>query len=219
MKARYLAAVAILVLLISGCGGGGGGGTTLITTNVTGRVVDIAGNGIDGATVEVDTATRALISVVTSGGGYYTLPDVPANTEFSLTVYSSGDTYAYTGVRVNAPSSGSTTPMDIVVTSYAPDVGATISIAPADTQIWATTNPSYRVVLDLNGATVYALWTVSGATGHVVDGDYFMLTPGPVGTTVRLRAMVRLSNGQVAVAERTMTVVAADDDGPPPPPT
>lgn len=220
MRARYLVALAILALALAlaGCGGGGGG-TTLVTTNITGRAVDIAGNGIDGATVEVDTGAAAPISSATSGGGYYTLPGVPVNADLTLIVHNSGNTYQYGGVRINPPLSGPTTPMDIVVTSYAPSVGSTISILPADSQIWATTNPSYRVVLDSNSSTVYAVWTVTGATGHVVDGEYFMLTPGPVGTTVRLRAMVRLSNGQVVTAERTMTVVPADDDVPPPPPT
>jgi hypothetical protein len=101
----------------------------------------------------------------------------------------------------------------------APPPETTISIIPDDTTIATGTTPSFGAVIDQGGATANAAWTVSGADGQI-NGSFFTLSPGAVGSTVKLRAMVRLSNDQVATAVRTLTVINPGDDGggPPPPP-
>lgn len=223
MRARHLLAVmsAALILGLAGCGGGGGGGGggVTVTTDVQGRVVDVAGNGIDGATVQADTGSRAVITATTSGGGYYTLPGIPVQTDFSLTINSGGTILTYYGLQVGAPFNGSSS-LDVVFTTNASPPGTTISIIPDDTTIAIGTTPSFGAVIDQGGATANAAWTVSGADGQI-NGSFFTLSPGPAGTTVKLRAMLRLSSDQVATAERTFTVVnpGGGDDGPPDPPS
>lgn len=229
MSARHLLVVAAVALIVAlaGCGGGGGGGggVTIVTTNVTGRVVDVAGNGINEVRVQADTGARAIITATTKDGGYYTLPGIPVQTDFTLTVNSSGTVQTYLGVQVGAPFN-EFSPMDIVIAPDAPPAASTISIIPADTDVAAGTVPSYSVRLDEGNGIVLdgypAVWTVSGATGQVSSGGmYFTISPGPVGTTVKLRAMVRLANDHVVSAERSMAVVnpGGGDPPPPPPPT
>ena len=219
MRATHLLAVTAvaLILALAGCGGGGGsgGGGITITTDVTGRIVDVAGNGIDGANVQADTGSRAIITATTSGGGYYTLRGIPVQTDFILTVDSGGTIQTYLGVQVGAPFNGSS-PLDIVITTSASPPGTTISIIPDDTTIATGTSPSFGAVIDQGGATANPIWTVSGAEGQI-DGSFFTLSPGLVGSTVKLRAMVRLSNDQVTTAERNLTVVnpGGGDEGPP----
>ncbi len=237
MRARYLLAILAvgLIVALAGCGGGGGGGGGVtLTTDVKGQVVDGAGVGIVGAVIEVDTGSRAIISAVTAGGGFYTLQDVPVGTDFSMTVLVNDTTLSYDNVRVGVPNGSGFTPMDIVFTTDTPPPpptggqAPTLSIVPPDTEVTVGSSPVFMVRVNLSEGNVRepyrAVWTVSGAAGQVTNGGYsFTLSPGAVGSTIHLRAMVRLADGHMISAERTLTVVNPDGgggggDGPPPPP-
>lgn len=233
MRASHLLALlaAALFTALAGCGGGGGGGSTggggvVTTTAIIGRVVDMDGNGIVGASLQATTgADRAILTTTTGDGGQYTLSGIPVGTDFDLAVTIGGNpTTSYQGLRVGAPINGFS-PMDVVVAPDAPPVGSTISITPPGTTVTVATLPSYSVRLDQGNGIILsgypAVWTVSGAEGFLSGGGlYYAVVPGAVGSRITLRAMVRLENGHVIFAERTMTVVSpgGDDDNPPDPP-
>lgn len=225
MRALHLLALAAvaLILTLAGCGGGGSvvpPPTT--TTSISGRVVDADGNGIDGATVSVE-ATRAPITTTTSGGGYYTLQGVPVLTDLTLTVTPQGGTaVTYRGIQVTA-NSGGATPLHVVYSTETPPPppwgDPTISILPPDATVSIGTTPTYRAYLDHDGLVQRAVWTVTGAVGEVTNGgESFTILPGAAGTTIRLRAMVRLADGRVVTAERTLTVENPGGDGEEEPP-
>ncbi len=213
---------AVSLIALAGCGGGGGGGGTL-TTELSGRVVDSNGVGMDGATVTADTGVRAIIQDITANGGYFTLQDVPVGTDFTLTVSRLDiGTRTYQDVQVDPSGTSGTPTMDVVISPSSPPAGSTISITPSATELEMGDPLTFTVQVSYGGSLLFpshcATWTIiGGATGQVEsDSRYFAVSPTDVGSTVKLSAIVPLADGSAATDSLTMIVVSQGEPEPPP---
>ena len=228
-----LAVLAVAAVVITGCGGGGGsssggdtGGDTTLVTTLTGHILDVSGNPAVGATVSVDTGTRAILAATTNSSGLYSIQNVPMGVQFNMSVTYGGNTTQMNQLSI-ATTSGRVTNMNVVVGGDVAPAGSTVEFDPSYIPVYAgeTSTIQFRVrnqygdeVIPTSGHGWRASVVVTGgATLQTSDQlNAFSVRGGTAGQTARITVMVVMSNG--FLASKTQTVTVQDMSGPPPPP-
>lgn len=221
-----LAILAATTVIIAGCGGGGGGGNPPgSTTTLTGYVVDSSGLGVSGASVTVTTGgDRAIISDTTSGSGQYTLENVPLGEAFTVQLVKTGLPDATFNELTIGEDAGDTTYMDFVMGDVAAPEQSTLDISPTDMVVYEGETSEFDIVVSdsevqLVTTPVSACVVITGsATGGMKanDAKVFEVTGIEAGQTAKITVLVLMSNGQLLVEQRTVTIQSME--GPPPPP-
>ncbi|NIK70567.1 S-layer homology domain-containing protein [Paenibacillus sp. BK720] len=137
------------------------------TESITGQVKDTAGTRIDGAEVSV-TVNGAKYSALSNTYGFYSIPNVPVGTDYTVTTtkefYTTG-----TAEHVNVAAGDTTSGVDLSIISTNPT--GTIEGTVKDTS--DVTNPPAVAGAEVrvsNGSTVYETVTTD-ASGHFSVGN------------------------------------------------